>query len=603
MTSAVREDSVLPEIGKYQLVAELARGGMGNIYLAALQGPGGFNKLLVVKELKPDLADDETYVSMFLEEARLAARLIHPNIVQTNEVGSEGRRHFMVMEFLDGRSLHRIGKRLTEVGRLSVGSHLRIIAESLLGLHYAHELTDFDGQALGIVHRDVSPLNVFVTFDGQTKVLDFGIAKTADSSLQTATGVLKGRVAYMAPEQAWGNKVDARADVYSSGVMIWEAAAGRRLWPKMSDVEILARALREGPPSLRSVRADAPVELDAICARAMAKDVEDRYPSALALREDLEAHILVRGDALGMREIGATVSQAFADERRKMSALIEKTLTRMRAGPRSGVMPTFETDIAGGTRSDPHGLREASVSRAAAAQRLRTPNHLGTASGTLPSGVLPPASDVPSPFATSAAPSRAPGEPHGLPKVALLAAGSAFVISGFVFALFRAPAAPPVEASAPVAARAPAPTTPAREEPDLVDLVVRATPPSAQISIDGAAVSTNPFHAKYRRDQRVHHVLASADGYDTKLEDVALAGDVSIDMSLDRRAPPAATHRSPAPAPPPPPPAPAVHAQRHVAAPPASESPPRRPPPPPRRRLPEVNPAGGRAPAPTDRNR
>jgi serine/threonine-protein kinase len=255
MESATREDPVLTEIGKYRLIAELARGGMGNVYLAALQGPGGFNKLVAVKELKPDLADDDTYVSMFLEEARLAARLIHSNIVQTNEVGSEGKHHFMVMEFLDGRALHRVGRRLTDTGRLSVGSHLRILGEALRGLQYAHDLCDFDGQPLGIVHRDVSPLNVFVTFDGQVKVLDFGIAKTVDSALHTATGVLKGRVAYMAPEQAWGNKVDRRADVYSAGVMLWEAAAGRRLWPKMSEVEILAHGLREGPPSsTRSAR-------------------------------------------------------------------------------------------------------------------------------------------------------------------------------------------------------------------------------------------------------------------------------------------------------------------------------------------------------------
>ena len=340
----------------------------GNVYLAALQGPGGFNKLLVVKELKPDLADDDTFVSMFQDEARLAARLVHPNIVQTNEVGSEGRRHFMVMEFLDGRSLHRITKRLGE--RFSVGAHLRVLSEALLGLHYAHELRDFDGASIGIVHRDVSPLNLFVTFDGQTKVLDFGIAKTADSSLQTATGVVKGRIAYMAPEQAWGTKVDRRADVYSVGVMLWEAAAGRRLWPGMSDVEILARGLRDGAPSLGSVRPGTPAELDSICAQAMARECEDRYATADLLLADLEEHLAHRRDTMTMREIGALASSAFADERRKMTSLIDKALTRMRAGPRSGVMPTFEADLTG-LGSDPHGVREPSAS--VSAPRVRTP--------------------------------------------------------------------------------------------------------------------------------------------------------------------------------------------------------------------------------------
>ena len=501
MTSAAREDPVLTEIGKYHLVAELARGGMGNVYLAALQGPGGFNKLLALKELKPELSDDDSYVTMFLDEARLAARLVHPNIVQTYEVGSEGRRHFMVMEFLDGRSLHRVGKRLTETGRLSIGSHLRIIADSLLGLHYAHDLRDFDGQPLGIVHRDVSPLNVFVTFDGQAKVLDFGIAKTADSSLQTATGVLKGRVAYMAPEQAWGNKVDRRADVYSAGVMIWEAAAGRRLWPKMSEVEILAHGLREGPPSLRSVRPDASPELEAICARAMAKDRDQRYPTRAALREDLEAHLVRRGDALSMREIGAAVAQAFSDERRKMTALIEKTLTRMRGGPRSGVMPTFEADIAGGTHSDPHGLLDPSSSMAASAQRLRTPP--SSSSTALSAGTLP-LSDIPSPVATTTAPSRAPFA-NAPPKAIVLAAGSAFLISALIFAVsFGRRRRRRPESVAPVAARQAAQTRLRRPGRRGADLRRHRRPRLSPVGADRdrrrRSSSDEPlFHAHYRR--------------------------------------------------------------------------------------------------------
>src|SRR5262249_44700147 len=159
---------------------------------------------------------------------------------------------------------------------------------------------------------------VFVTFDGQAKVLDFGIAKAADSSLQTKTGVLKGRVAYMAPEQAWGPRVDRRADVYSAGVMIWEAAAGRRLWRGMSDVQILPAVLKDGAPLLRSVRPDAPEELEVICARAMAKDPEDRHASAEELLEDLEAHLATRDDAPPMREIGQMAARAFAEERAKM---------------------------------------------------------------------------------------------------------------------------------------------------------------------------------------------------------------------------------------------------------------------------------------------
>jgi len=328
---------------------------MGIVHLAATHGLGGFNKLLVVKELRPELAADEVYVGMFLDEARLAARLTHKNIVQTIEVGSENARHYMVMEYLEGRSLHRIVKRFQQRrGGLPVGAHLRVIAESLLGLQYAHELRDFDGEPLGIVHRDVSPLNVLVTFDGQAKLVDFGIAKSADSSQETKTGVLKGRVAYMAPEQAWGSSVDRRADLYSVGVMLWEAAAGRRLWPGMNDVEILARLLKEEAPTLRSVRPEAPEDLTAICARAMAKRPEDRYPSASALLDDLETHLSRRRDAMTMREIGSLVTNAFSEERRKMNALVEEAVTRVRGGPRSGVVPTFEVHL----RGTPSGAKQ-----------------------------------------------------------------------------------------------------------------------------------------------------------------------------------------------------------------------------------------------------
>jgi serine/threonine protein kinase len=522
-TSSARESSRASEIGKYHLVAELARGGMGNIYLAASQGPGSFSKLLVVKELKPELCEDETYVAMFLDEARLAARLIHPNIVQTNEVGSDLGRHYMVMEFLDGRSLHRIGKRTA--GQLPVGAHLRIIGEALLGLHHAHELREFDGEALGIVHRDVSPLNVFVTFNGQAKVLDFGIAKAIDSSLETKMGVLKGRIAYMAPEQAKGSKVDRRADIYSAGVMLWEAAAGRRLWPAMSEVEILTHLLRGETPTLRSVQPDAPEDLERICARAMAFNREDRYATAADLQHDLEAHIARRSDAMTMREIGAFVAHAFTEERKKMSSIIEETLGRLRGGPRSGTMPTFQAQVVGTPTS-------ASLSCDGASHpsiRLFTPT-----SSLAPGGSL--SRSAPATSATlESAMLAATSAPWGRKRTATLSLGVGVLLVGAVLVGTTLHGARP---GAPDAVFAPAVAAPpaAPLAPDTLDLSVRVTPASAQITIDGASVVANPFHARYPRDGQVHRVAASADGYDTKLEDVKFSNDVSIDVSLNRQA-------------------------------------------------------------------
>jgi serine/threonine-protein kinase len=526
------ESKVVHELGKYTLVAELARGGMGIIHLAVAHGPGGFNKLLAVKELKPELAPDPNYVVMFLEEARLAARLTHPNIVQTNEVGSEGHRHYMVMEFLDGRSLHRVVRRLADRGGLPLAAHLRIVGESLLGLHYAHELRDFDDQPLGIVHRDVSPLNVFVTFDGQTKVIDFGIAKAVDSSLETQTGVLKGRVAYMAPEQAWGAKVDRRADIYSAGVMLWEAAAGRRLWAGMSDVEILTRLLREGAPRLRSACPDAPDDLEAICQRAMAKQPDDRYETAAELLEDLDAHLASRDDQMTMREIGALVTTAFAEERRRMNAAIEETLTRVRTGPRSGVIPTLDT-------------RSSTPSRRFVSEDL---SHSSTQWFSRASSRAPITSSVPVPASSVAAgPTIAKlAELRRFAPVAAACSGALLLLIVIVSSLLRERprVAPPAITTSP-----PAPAQPVAREDlspaaaparDFAEVAVRASPSFAQIVVDGTLVASNPLVARYPRDGQLHHVMAYADGFEPKWREVSFASDVSLDLVLERHPTPAA---------------------------------------------------------------
>ncbi|HLK36589.1 MAG TPA: serine/threonine-protein kinase [Polyangiaceae bacterium] len=471
MTLSARDPALAPEIGKYHLIAELARGGMGNVYLAALCGPADFQKLLVVKELKPELCDDPAYVTMFLEEARLAARLVHPNIVQMNEVGSEGGRYHMTMEYLDGRSLARVVRRCAREGGLPVGAHLRVLCDCLLGLHYAHELRGLDGEPLGVVHRDVSPLNVMVTFDGQAKLLDFGIAKAADSSLETQAGVLKGRIAYMAPEQACGAKVDRRADVYSMGVMLWEAAAGRRLWQDMSEVEILRRVLHEGPPRLRDVAPGAPADLDAICARATARDRGDRYPTAAEFLGALERHLARRRDAMTVRQIGEYIGVIFAEERHQMAQLIEERLARAATGPRSGVVRSSTEQPSGspwGERLEATGSSKAGPlvganEYAAAMWDDASLSAVRGAGRTLASGVagLPPAPRARRTglFALLIA--------TGLGLGAMAASRTAPKVPG---------AAPPSAASSPVASAIPAPSQ-----------TTAATPPAPAIASATAA--------------------------------------------------------------------------------------------------------------------
>jgi hypothetical protein len=346
-------------LGKYRLLVELARGGMGIVYLAIAKGPGGFSKLLIIKELKPELVNDAAFLSMFLEEARLAARLEHPNIVQTIEVGEADNRHYIAMEYLQGQPLSRIRKRQPKGFTLAV--ELRIVSEILRGLHHAHTLEDFDGAKALVIHRDVSPQNVFLTYDGQAKIVDFGIAKAADTEHHTQAGMFKGKAAYIAPEQVTGHALDPRTDVFASGIMLWEAIAGRRMWTHRNDIDILKRLLANDIPDLRAARPDVDGDLLPIVQRAMAWKVEDRYPSAEALAVDLDAYLASHGGAPNMREIGALLESAFAVEREELRRVVEPQLAALRRkAPAARVpnlprLPAVDGPITGPLPETPRG--------------------------------------------------------------------------------------------------------------------------------------------------------------------------------------------------------------------------------------------------------
>lgn len=310
----------------YRRIAELGRGGMATVHLAAMQGPHGVTKLVVIKELRPELAVNDEFVVMFFDEARLAARLNHPNIVQSYEVGEEDGRQFIVMEYLEGQPLHRVWNKLQAAGKMSLAINLQVVHDVLAGLDYAHELADFNGAQLKIVHRDISPHNVFVTYTGDVKVVDFGIAKAADSSTQTRVGTLKGKLTYMPPEQAMGEPVDRRADLFAVGVLLWESAAGRRLWQGMNDGAIM-RALMTGDiPTLASVNPDLPPRLDDICRRALAPKRDARYATAGDFQHDVERLMSDLGVHSSRRELGSLVTELFADDRAMLRASIDDAL-------------------------------------------------------------------------------------------------------------------------------------------------------------------------------------------------------------------------------------------------------------------------------------
>lgn len=309
---------------KYELLAPIGRGGMAELFLAKTTGPADCVKLVALKRVWKDLLREPDFVSMFLDEARLALRLNHPNVVHTFEVGTMDDQLFIAMEFLEGQPFNAVLNRCFVLGTLPLDLRLRVLLQVLDALEYAHTLRSYDGKPLGVVHRDVSPHNVFVTYEGAVKLLDFGIAKSLAAGHATRPGVLKGRLGYMAPEQVTGRAVDRRADVFSVGVMLWEAISGRRLWHGRSEAEIV-RTLASGVPLPPPSGAEASPELLRVCSRALSLAPEGRYESAAAFANALES-VLLNAEMSHTRRLANVVADAFVKERDEMRALIESGL-------------------------------------------------------------------------------------------------------------------------------------------------------------------------------------------------------------------------------------------------------------------------------------
>ena len=337
-TLSTRMEIVSPrqqQLGRYLLVETLGQGGMGTVYLALASGLGQFKKLLVVKELRQDLTRQKGFVTMFMDEAKLAARLAHPNVVQTFEASQEGERYYLAMEYLDGQSLSALLDRMsqpqtegkTRPSKLPLWVHIQILREVLSGLHYAHELRDYDGSSLHVVHRDVSPQNVFVTYDGQVKVVDFGVAKAAGAGTRTAPGVFIGKFAYASPEQLMGRPVDARTDVFSVGVMLWQAIAGRALSIDPTPTPAAFRARSEGTePRIEEVVPTVDPLLAQICNRALALEPDKRFATAQEFRSALQEYLQTAGARVESSEIGQLMRDVFEAERRAMHQRIEQVM-------------------------------------------------------------------------------------------------------------------------------------------------------------------------------------------------------------------------------------------------------------------------------------
>ena len=278
-----------PTFGRYELLKRLAGGGMGEVYLARQRGIDGFQKLLVIKTLLPHLCEDEEFITMFKDEARVTAQLIHPNICQVFEFEQVSGVFYMAMEYLRGEDLRRLWKACEQRGTpLRVPLICRVIADAAAGLDFAHSLRDNTGAPYHIVHRDISPQNILVTFEGGVKVIDFGVAKAAGRAQHTRTGALKGKYSYMSPEQVAGSDVDGRSDIFALGIVLHELLTGRRLFKADSDVQTLARVRECNVPPPSRLNPQLPPGVDQIVLKALAKNPDDRYATAQEFRLALE---------------------------------------------------------------------------------------------------------------------------------------------------------------------------------------------------------------------------------------------------------------------------------------------------------------------------
>lgn len=509
---------------RYRLIAELGQGGMADVFLAASPD----RQVVVIKQLRT--GSDNQLVTMFLDEVKLAARLQHPNIVKTFEVVQQGPRTFMVMEYLDGPSLSRLRRAALKNGkRLPLWYELKIIREALRGLHAAHELRNDQGALLNVVHRDFTPQNVMTTFAGDVKIVDFGVAKVLDQQSHTTAGMFKGKLSYSPPEQLLGQQIDRRADIFAAGVLLFEAVTGDSPWAGKTNGAI-THALSSGTIPRLIERPDAPPELAAIVDQAMAVDPDDRYPTAEALREALDAFVKEQEYEVEQSDLSTFVSAQLADTRERTRVTVESRL-----------------------------------------KILETLPSADTLAGTLPSleGGPPPEAKVvgrslPQLMTSEASPDTGQSwrlvEPPTKVKrrrnVTTLLAGAVLIMAvALVAVLLRqnqavTPAAPTVAPPAPVAVTPPPvvaapvvappvvekPVEPPPTAPAPANVTVRlsAMPSNARLYLDDLELPTNPFQGEFPKDDVLHRLVVKAPGHVDMKKGLQFESDVSVDLALQR---------------------------------------------------------------------
>lgn len=540
------DDELIAE-SRYRILLPLASGGAATLWIALAEGNAGFSKLVVLKTIRDELVQNARATRMFLEEARLSALMNHPNVVQVYEVFLQRNAPVIVMEFVEGQPLNAILAQAGDGKTPSLELAIAIMAKVLAGLHYAHTLRDVTGEPLGLIHRDVSPHNVMVAYDGQVKLIDFGIAKLARSEHRTRTGVVKGKLTYMAPEQFTGT-TDHRADIFGVGVMLWEFAAGQRYWGDLLEPAIIGRLVSGQLPHLHTpARMDA--DLWRICERALAPRAADRYASAAEMRTDLEGYLAARGVVITQRAIGEFVTQTCAAARRKAQADIHAQLSAHElswtdAG--DGLMsPRIRPKLSSHAAAMQHEAERGNQPDAASGERVFALVNRTSAPEVLRE---PPVSEAPESLVGTGSSPGAPvrlfggATPMARAVVAILGFGTVGVL---VFALGlgapRRSASPPAPApeTAIAAARAPAaegataapsaaeaaPTPSSR-----IRIVASAQPQATRWYVDDVEMGSNPLQTSAARDMQWHTLRAEAKGFEPFVKTFRF--DANIDVTV-----------------------------------------------------------------------
>jgi serine/threonine-protein kinase len=324
MKRAERHDTTeTPQsFGRYRIRGVLGEGGMGRLYVAEQTGIEGFAKIVALKRILPHLADSPPFRSLFLNEARVAARLEHPNIVATYELGEVEGTYFMALEYLPGEDLRAVMARCESPASMPIEVAALLAQQSANGLDYAHELRDGDGRPAGLVHRDVNPSNIFITYHGMVKLLDFGVVKASTGNPKTSPGIFKGKYAYCAPEQLKGDSVDHRTDVFSLGIVLWECLTGNRLFDSPTDAGTIDAVRTQAIVAPSLLRPDVPVELDEITMRALMRDRDRRFQSAQELSEALDRFLGGRRHRPTSNSVGQWLEALFGTDRAALKKAI-----------------------------------------------------------------------------------------------------------------------------------------------------------------------------------------------------------------------------------------------------------------------------------------